>query len=290
MTKLRQDNLTRDMGHLIICALTLLCPFCLTAQNREVMILHTSDSHSCIEPISPNYSDTAMADKGGFIRRAALISDIRKEYDGKVLLLDCGDFSQGSAYYTLFKGDVEVALMNEMGYDACAIGNHEFDYGLDNLSRLMRTARFPFVCCNYDFRGTPCEGLAKPYVTKVCAGVKIGIFGVSPKPDGLVSKANYDGMKYTNPAKAAQPVIDRLRNEEKCDIVVCLSHLGWDIGSNDDQSLVSATTGIDILLGGHTHTYFEHLQHLTDKAGHEVIVEHMGKHARFVGAMKVEVE
>ncbi len=277
------------MRHLI-CALTLLCSFCLTAQNRKVMILHTSDSHSCIEPISPNHSDTAMADKGGFIRRAALIRDIRKEYGGKVLLLDSGDFSQGSAYYTLFKGDVEVALMNKMGYDACTIGNHEFDYGLDNLARLMRTAKFPFVCCNYDFRGTPCEGLVKPYITKVCDGVKVGIFGVCPKFDGLVSKANYDGIKYRNPTKAAQRVINRLRNEEKCDIVVCLSHLGWGIGSNDDQALVSATTGIDILLGGHTHTYFEHLQHLTDKDGHEVIVEHVGKNARFVGAMKVEVE
>lgn len=270
--------------------LTLLYTLCLAAQEHRVMVLHTSDSHSCIEPLPHNYRDTTVAGKGGFARRAALIRNYREEYGDNVLLLDCGDFSQGSIYYTLFKGDVEVELMNEMGYDACAIGNHEFDYGMDNLARLIRMADFPFVCCNYDFSGTPCEGLVKPYITKVCAGIKIGIFGVCPRLDRFVTKANRQGIKYKNPAKAAQPIIDHLRDKEKCDMIVCLSHLGWNVGGDDDQALVSATSGIDLLLGGHSHTYFTQPQHLIDKDGHEVTIDHTGKYGCYIGAMEVNLE
>ena len=124
------------------------------AQQRHLMLVHTSDTHSCIEPISKNFSDTAQADKGGFMRRAALLRQLRKQ-NPELLLLDCGDFSQGSAYYNLYHGEVEVKLMNEMGYDAATLGNHEFDFGLDNLARLIRMAKFPFVCANYKVEGTP---------------------------------------------------------------------------------------------------------------------------------------
>lgn len=251
-------------------------------------MVHTSDTHSCVEPIAVNYGDTAQSDKGGFVRRASLIEKMRTEHPEGLLLLDCGDFSQGSVYYNLFRGEVEVRLMNSMRYDACTLGNHEFDYGLDNLARLIRLAEFPFVCCNYDFTGTSCQGLVHPYVTIDRAGMRIGIFGVSPQPQGLIAARNFEGMKYTHPAIAAQPVINHLREEEGCDIVICLSHLGWNTGTNDDQDFVSKTTGIDILLGGHTHTYHDHLQSLRDKEGHEVMVEHMGKNGRFLGTMQVE--
>lgn len=256
--------------------------------QKRLFVVHTSDTHSCVEPIATNYSDTDQADKGGYVRRATLISEMRKEHPKDMLLLDCGDFSQGSVYYNLFRGDVEVELMNAMGYDACAIGNHEFDFGLDNMARIFRMAKFPIVCCNYDFTGTPCEGLVRPYVVLERGGVKVGIFGVSPKAEGLVAAKNFVGMSYTTPAKAAQPVIDKLRGEEKCDVVICLSHLGWGIGGDDDQHFVSETTGIDVLLGGHSHTYHDHLQTLIDKEGHQVAVEHMGKNARFVGTMDIE--
>ena len=257
------------------------------AQEGSLFIVHTSDTHSCIEPISPNFSDTLQADKGGYLRRVALLEQMRNEHPDNLLLLDCGDFSQGSVYYNLFKGEVEVKLMNLMRYDACTIGNHEFDFGLENLARLIQMAEFPFVCCNYDFTGTPCHGLVKPYIIIERAGVRIGILGVCPQPKGLVARNNYKGMRYTRPAKAAQPVIDHLRKKEHCDIVVCLSHLGWGEAPNMDIDFISNTTGIDVLLGGHSHTYFDEPKYVNDKQGHQVLVDHQGKNARFLGTIEV---
>ena len=260
------------------------------AQDRAIFLVHTSDTHSCVEPVSPNFSDTAQANKGGYLRRVVLLEEMRREHPNDMLLLDCGDFSQGSAYYNLYKGEVEVKLMNLMHYDACTIGNHEFDFGLENLARLMRMAEFPFVCCNYDFTGTPCEGLVKPYVIIERAGVRVGIFGVCPQPQGLITEKNFEGMRYTRPAQAAQPVIDRLRGEEHCDVVVCLSHLGWNDAPDMDQDFIANTTGLDVLLGGHSHTYFEKPRYVKDKRGHEVAVDHQGKNARFLGTIEVGLE
>ena len=259
-------------------------------QERSLFIVHTSDTHSCVEPVSPNFSDTAQANKGGYMRRVVLLEKMRQEHPKDLLLLDCGDFSQGSAYYNLYKGEVEVKLMNLMHYDACTIGNHEFDFGLENLARLIKMADFPFVCCNYDFTGTVCEGLVKPYIILNRAGVRVGLFGVCPQPEGLITGKNYEGMRYTRPAEAAQPVIDRLRNEEHCDVVICLSHLGWGEAQDMDIDLVANTTGLDVLLGGHSHTYFKAPQYLHDLKGHEVIVDHQGKNARFLGTIEVKVE
>ena len=258
------------------------------AQGETLFVVHTSDTHSCVEPISPNFKDTTQANKGGYLRRVALIDKLKKQYPDNMLLLDCGDFSQGSVYYNLYQGEVEVKLMNLMHYDACTIGNHEFDFGLENLARLIRMADFPFVCCNYDFAGTPCEGLVKPYIIIERAGVRIGIFGVSPQLDGLVAKKNYENTRYIQPDQAAQPVIDRLRNEEHCDVVICLSHLGWKDEPYTDPVFIANTTGIDIVLGGHSHTYFKGPQYLKDKKGHEVIIDHQGKNAQFLGTIEVK--
>ena len=260
------------------------------AQPRTLFLVHTSDTHSCVEPISPNFSDTAQADKGGFMRRVALFKELREQHPDNMLALDCGDFSQGSVYYNLFKGEVEMKLMNQMQYDAVAIGNHEFDFGMENMARLFRMAEFPIVCCNYDFTGTPCEGLVKPSVVIERNGLKIGIFGVCPQPKGLIVGKNYEGMKYISPAVAAQPVIDKLRYEEHCDVVVCLSHLGWGNEPEQDQDFISHTSGIDVLLGGHTHTYFQKEEYVSDKKGHQVVVDHTGKNARFIGTLELEVE
>ena len=258
--------------------------------DRKVFLVHTSDTHSCVEPISPNFGDTAQAGKGGYLRRVVLLEKMRQEHPDNLLLLDCGDFSQGSVYYNLYKGEVEVKLMNLMRYDACTIGNHEFDFGLENLARLMQMADFPFVCCNYDFKGTPCEGLVKPYIIIERAGVRVGIFGVCPQPQGLITGKNFEGMRYTRPAQAAQPIIDKLRGEERCDMVVCLSHLGWGDTPDMDADFIAHTTGIDVLLGGHSHTYYNEPRYVKDKRGHEVLVDHQGKNARFVGTIEVGLE
>ena len=271
---------------LSLLVLCLLLPLKVVGES-SLFIVHTSDTHSCIDPISPNFGDNAQANKGGYLRRVVLLEEMRSQHPDNLLLLDCGDFSQGSVFYNIYQGEVEVKLMNLMHYDACTIGNHEFDFGLENLAHLMRTAEFPFVCCNYDFTGTPCEGLTKPYIIKERAGVRVGIFGVCPQPQGLITAKNFEGMRYTKPAKAAQPVIDHLRNNEHCDVVVCLSHLGWGEAPDMDIDFISSTTGIDILLGGHSHTYFEKPQYLSDKQGHQVIVDHQGKNARFLGTIEV---
>ncbi len=256
-----------------------------TAQT--LTLVHTSDTHSCIEPISKNDINPDQADKAGYMRRFVLLDELRQQYPD-LLLLDCGDFSQGSVYYSLFKGEVEVKLMNEMHYDACTIGNHEFDYGVENMARLFRMARFPIVCCNYDFTGTACEGLVKPYVIIERAGLRIGILGVAPQLEGLVAKHTCEGVGYTRPAEAAQPVVDKLRTEEHCDVVVCLSHLGLTDGPDADPAFVRDTRGIDVVLGGHSHTYLEYARYMPNADGRLIPVDHQGKNARFLGVLRLD--
>ena len=257
------------------------------ARGRKITILHTNDTHSCIYPLNRHLADTLLAGRGGFVRRAEMVrQELRKEPE--LLLLDSGDFSQGSTYYTLYKGDVEVGLMNLMGYDAATLGNHEFDYGVDNLARLARKAEFPIVCANYDFTGTPLEGLIKPYTIIKRNGVKIGIFGVSPQLDGLVMAQSCKGVKYNDPVKAANDVARLLKEKEKCDLVICLSHLGWDLIGTDDTEMMPQTRSIDIVLGGHSHSYFTEMKNIKNLDGKDVPNDQNGKHGIFVGKIVVD--
>ncbi len=258
--------------------------------QKQLTILHTNDSHSTVMPLSPNLADTMKADRGGFLRRIAMIADERAKTPD-LLLFDSGDFSQGSSYYSLFKGEVEVGLMNRMGYDASALGNHEFDSGLDNLVRLVRMAEFPFVCANYDFSGTALDGLVKPYIIIERAGLRIGVFGLSPVLEGLVAAKNYEGITYLDPIVSARSVVSTLRDSEHCDIVICLSHLGWHLGDDmDDNKVIAATTGIDLVLGGHSHTYMTELQHISNADSIPVPVDQNGKHAIYVGKIVMTLE
>lgn len=255
--------------------------------KAALLLVHTNDTHSCIEPLNPLLADTAQADKGGYLRRATLLSELRQT-DPDLLLVDAGDFSQGSAFYSLYRGDVEVGLMNLMRYDAATIGNHEFDFGLDNMARIFRIAQFPIVCCNYDFTGTPVEGLVKPYTIIRRAGLKIGIIGVSPQLEGLVAAHTCEGVKFLDPIESVQRVADRLRNVERCDLIVCLSHLGWQIAGLSDEELIPATRNIDIVIGGHSHTYFANPQILKNLDGMPVPDNQMGKNARYVGTLRLQ--
>ena len=255
--------------------------------SQTLTLVHTSDTHSCIEPISKNDIKPEQADKGGYIRRVSLIKELRQQYPD-LLLLDCGDFSQGSVYYNLFRGEVEVQLMNEMRYDACTIGNHEFDCGLDNMARIFRMARFPIVCANYDFTGTVCEGLVRPYIVVERGGMRVGIFGLAPQLEGLVSGANCQGVVYHHPTAVAQQMADLLRNEERCNFVICLSHLGYGDGDDRDPAVIRATRGIDVVLGGHSHSYFEYTKYIPNADGREIPLDHQGKNAQFVGVLNFE--
>ena len=252
--------------------------------QKQLLILHTNDTHSCIMPLKQELADTAIAGRGGYLRRIAMIKEERQK-DPELLLIDSGDFSQGSSYYTMFKGDVEVGLMNLMGYDVATIGNHEFDFGLDNMARLFRMANFPIVCSNYDFSGTELDGLVKPYITLKRKGVKIGLFAVAPQLEGLVSKKNYEPLRYLNPSEVAQQMADLLRKKEKCDLVICISHLGWEVSEFPDNRMIAETSGIDLVLGGHTHTYLEHLEYVNNRNGRPVAVDQNGKHGAFVGRL-----
>ncbi len=275
----------------ILTILTIAVAVTLTAaaKGRQLLILHTNDTHSCVLPLNPNLADTMLAGRGGFLRRAAMIDQMRKE-DKDLLLLDSGDFSQGSSYYTMFKGDVETELMNIMGYDAATIGNHEFDFGLENMARIFRKAKFPIVCANYDFTGTVVEGLVKPYVIIKRKGVRIGIFGLSPKLDGLVMASTCAGVRYSDPIKTANAVADKLKNEEKCDVVICLSHLGWDEAGLNDMEMMAKTRNIDLVLGGHSHSYFKTLNHVRNLDGKDVPNDQNGKHGIFVGKITLSLE
>lgn len=274
---------------LTILTIAVAVTFTAAAKGRQLLILHTNDTHSCVLPLNPNLADTMLAGRGGFLRRAAMIDQMRKE-DKDLLLLDSGDFSQGSPYYTMFKGDVETELMNIMGYDAATIGNHEFDFGLENMARIFRKANFPIVCANYDFTGTVVEGLVKPYVIIKRKGVRIGIFGLSPKLDGLVMASTCAGVRYSDPIKTANAVADKLKNEEKCDVVICLSHLGWDEAGLNDMEMMAKTRNIDLVLGGHSHSYFKTLNHVRNLDGKDVPNDQNGKHGIFVGKITLSLE
>ena len=259
--------------------------------QKQIVILHTNDTHSTIEPVSRYSKVKEAAGKAGCVRRATMVKQLR-EQNPDILLFDSGDFSQGSTFYTMYKGDVEVGLMNIMGYDAATIGNHEFDFGLDNLARLARQAKFPRVCSNCDFTGTPCQDVIKKYCVVVRDGVRIGVFGLTPKIEGLVMKENIAGVKYIDPIQATKEMVSVLRDKERCDIVVCLSHLGWKLAPEyiDDQVLISSTTGIDIVLGGHSHTYMKEMEWVDNAEGKSIPVDQNGKHGAFVGKITLKLE
>lgn len=282
--------LTMKTRYIIVLLMTLMTLGVQAKKQKQLVILHTNDTHSTIMPVGTNTPDTMKAGRGGFLRRIAMLKEERAKHPD-LLYFDSGDFSQGSAYYTMFKGDVEVGLMNLMGIDAATIGNHEFDYGLDNMARLFRMANFPIVCANYDFTGTPCEGLVKPYIIINRNGLKIGVFGLAPKMKGLVAEKNFAGVKYLDPAKVAIQTATMLKRKMKCDMVICISHLGWKASRDqDDNYMIPRSRNIDLVLGGHTHTYMPRLQYLNNMDGHPVAVDQNGKHAIFVGRMVVNLK
>ena len=244
-------------------------------KTKQLIILQTSDVHSRIEPI--NQKGDKNYKEGGFVRRATFLNRFRKENE-HVLLFDCGDFSQGTPDYNIYKGEVEVKLMNELGYDACTIGNHEFDFGLENMARLFKMAAFPIVCSNYDLENTPLKGLVKPYIILERFGLRIGVFGLGAKPDGLIQADKCEGVVYKDPVQVSNETAALLKSEG-CDVVVCLSHLGIQT----DERLIADTRNIDVVLGGHSHTFMKAPKTYLNADGKEVRLMHTGKNGVRVG-------
>ncbi len=243
----------------------------------KLTILHTNDQHSRIEPFDASY--TKNPNQGGFARRASLISKIRNE-EKNVLLLDSGDIFQGTPYFNFFGGELEFKLMSMMRYDASTMGNHDFDNGLQGFLKVLPNAKFPFICSNYDFKNTILEGKTEAYKIFIKNGIKIGVFGVGVELDGLVGKKNYGETVYQNPVETAQHYADFLRNDKKCDLVICLSHIGFDYQDQpdkiSDKHLAARTSGIDLILGGHTHTFLPEPLIFQNKDDKNVIVNQVG--------------
>lgn len=241
----------------------------------HLTILHTNDTHSQVEPKSNN--------QGGYARRMGLIRQERAK-DRNLLLVDAGDFCQGTPYFNFYHGRVELEAMNRMGYDAATLGNHEFDNGLDTLAAVLETAHFPIVCANYDFTGTPLESIVQSYIILHRRGLKIGIFGLGCDPKGLIADKNFKPIEFLDPYPIAQKTADLLRRNN-CDVVICLSHMGtFGKAPEDvcDTALVSHTRGIDVVIGGHTHKLYDNLR-VANLDGDSIPVCQMGKSGVYLG-------
>ena len=243
----------------------------------KLTVLHTNDQHSRIEPFDSSYSRNP--NQGGFARRATLIQQIRNQ-EKNVLLLDAGDIFQGTPYFNFYGGELEFKLMSMMGYDAATMGNHDFDNGLDGFLKALPNAKFPFITSNYDFSNTILDGKTEKYKIFKKDGIKVGLFGVGIELDGLVGKKQFQETKYLNPVEIAQHYADFLRKEKGCDLVICLSHIGFDYRDDadkiSDKKLAAQTDNIDLILGGHTHTFLPEPQSFTNKSGKNVLVNQVG--------------
>jgi len=267
----------------------LVIPLLLSAQEKTLVVLYFNDTHSRIEPFPSN--DANYADKSGVIRQASYIHDVRKETKN-LLVFHSGDLVQGTPYFNLFGGEVEIAVANQLKTDASCLGNHEFDNGLDFLAKMIRRANFPFITTNLDFTGTPVEGLTKKYLILKRNGLKIGIIGLTISPEDLVAKKNYEGMKYLDPIESANRTAAFLKNEKKCDLVICLSHLGYypEEDHVGDITIAKNSRNIDIILGGHTHTFLQQSDRRLNLDGKEVIIQQTGAYGINIGRLDLVLE
>lgn len=242
---------------------------------RKLTILHTNDVHSRIEPFPMDGSrNQGLA---GVARRSALIKKIRKE-ESNVLLLDAGDIFQGTPYFNLYGGELEIKLMSDMGYDAATMGNHDFDNGLEGFYKQLPHANFPILVSNYDFSDTIMHSSTRPYQIFKKQGLKIGVFGIGIQLKGLVGEKNYGATVFQDPILKADETANLLKNEMKCDLVICLSHLGYKYADHtvSDQVLAKENTHIDLIIGGHTHTFLQQPQDVKNKAGNITTINQVG--------------
>jgi 5'-nucleotidase len=244
---------------------------------KHLTILHTNDVHSYIDAFPSNHPKNP--NMGGVARRATLIESIRKE-NPNVLLLDAGDIFQGTPYFNYYGGELEFKLMSMMGYDAATIGNHDFDNGIDGFNAQLPHATFNFVSANYNFKNTILDGIVKPYSIFYKDGIKVGVFGLGIKLEGLVDKKHYKETVYNDPVAVSHDIVRILKHEKKCDLVICLSHLGYKYKDDTDKicdlTLAKLTQDIDLIIGGHTHTFLDKPTVVKNAIDQDVLINQVG--------------
>lgn len=255
-------------------------------REEELTILHTNDWHSRIDPFPMDGGK--YQGQGGAAMRAQMIKNIRANTE-HVLLVDAGDIFQGTPYFNFYHGDPEISLMNDMQYDATAIGNHDFDGGIDGLARQVNRAQFPFICANYDFNETPLENKIFSHRVIVKEKLRVGITGVGIELKGLVPDALYTNTKYNDPVAALNKMANELKQKEKCDLVICLSHVGYEYTTDkiSDVKLAAATENVDIIVGGHTHTFLREPRYVNNIHGLPVTIVQAGWAGLLLGRIDV---
>ncbi len=254
---------------------------------QKLTILHTNDVHSRMEPFPMDGGKNQGL--GGIAFRAALIKEIRSE-EKQVLLLDAGDIFQGTPFFNMYKGEPEMKAMAAMGYDAATMGNHDFDAGLENFAMQLQHGKFPLLMSNYDFSNTPMEFKYQPYKIFRKGKLKIGVTAVGIELSGLVPDSLFGNTKYLDPIQKANEMAATLKNDAGCDMVICLSHLGYQYKDNkvSDEVLAKETENIDLIIGGHTHTFFEAPVTYKNKAGSDVLVNQVGWAGIILGRLDFE--
>ena len=254
------------------------------SSHKNITILHTNDVHSHVEPFSKDHSE--FPNKGGFERRATLISEIRRQ-NPNTLLFDAGDIFQGTPYFNFYGGEIEFKLMSMLRYDAITIGNHDFDNGMDGLDKQLPNAKFDIISSNYDFKNTILESKVSDYKIYNKSGIKIGVFGLGIELEGLVSKDLYKETKYLDPIDIANDTAKKLKETENCDIVICLSHLGYKYekfpNKVSDLNLAKSTKNIDLIIGGHTHTFMNKPVVVKNNVGNDVLINQVGCFGLYLG-------
>ena len=241
----------------------------------QITILHTNDFHSHIDPFGNDVPRNAG--EGGMAKRAALIKKIRSE-TSHVLLFDAGDIFQGTPYFNYFKAKLDFELMSMMGYDAATIGNHEFDNGLEGIKSQLQYANFPFITSNYDFSDTILAGKISPFKIFKSGGLRIGVYGLGVELQGLVDPKNYGQTRFNDPMQTALKMEKILKEEKNADLIICLSHLGYDYKDKtvSDKIIASQTMNTDLIIGGHTHSFLKNPDRILNKSGKEVIINQVG--------------
>ena len=244
---------------------------------KKITILHTNDVHSHIDPFPKN--DPLNPSGGGVIARANLINLVKKD-NPHTLVLDAGDVFQGTPYFNFFGGELELKLMSKMGYNASTLGNHEFDNGMEKLSKVLKHANFSFLNSNYTLKSTPLENKIKSHEIFNINGIKIGVFGLGIELEGLVEKKLYKGIKYLNPIEISKDISDDLKYNHNCDLIICLSHLGFSYSKDKnimcDLILAEQTKNIDLIIGGHTHTFLDEPVKVKNLENKDVIINQVG--------------